>query len=84
MSTSQPENNYLSVSEYAAIVGLTFSDYEIERIEAAIAKICAFGGIATLETFDHTSQPITASPVAILTAVIDLYLSYGETPPAKN
>lgn len=77
------ENNYLSASEYAAIVGLSLSIGEIDTIESTAAKICAFGGIATLETFDHTRSPITAYPVTILAALCDLYLTAAIPSPVE-
>lgn len=44
-----PENNYLSVSEYAAIVGITISQGEIDLIESIAAKICLFGALQPCE-----------------------------------
>lgn len=80
-----PENNYLSVSQYAAIVGIAISTGEENLIESTVAKRCLFGGIATLTTFNHTSDEITAYPVTILAALFDIYLRRAaDRPPATN
>lgn len=80
-----PENNYLSVSEYATIVGIAISTLEENLIESTAAKICLFVGIATLTTFDHTSNEITAYPVTILAALFDIYLRLAtDRPPATD
>jgi len=80
------ENNYLSVSEYAAIIGIAVSIGETNLIESTAAKICLFGGIATLRTFDHhTSDEITAYPVTILAALFDVYLRLAsDRPPTTD
>lgn len=84
-SAPMPENNYLSVSEYAAIVGIAISIGETNLLESTAAKICTFGGIATLRTFDHTSDEITAYPVTILAALFDVYLRLAaDRPPATD
>lgn len=69
-----PENNYLSVSEYAAIVGIAISTGEENLLESTATKICLFRSIATLTTFNHTNYEITAYPVTILAALFDIYL----------
>lgn len=68
-----PEHNYLSVLEYAQIVGITLNQGEIDLIESVAAKICAFGGIATVQALD-TREQVTAYPVTVLAALFDLYL----------
>src|SRR4028119_1539318 len=60
-----PEHNYLSVSEYATILGITLNQREINLIESVAAKICTFGGIATVRAFD-TRKQVTAYPVTVL------------------
>lgn len=82
-SVPMPENNYLSVSEYAAIVGISLSEVEINQIDGVAAKICLFGGIATLRTFNHTRDEITAYPVTILAALFDLYLTAALPSPVE-
>lgn len=80
-----PENNYLSVSEYATIVGIAISTGEENLLESTATKICLFGGIATLTTFNHTSDEITAYPVTILAALFDVYLRLAAyRPPATD
>lgn len=77
-----PENNYLSASEYAAIVGINLSVGEIDLIESVAAKICTFGGIACLQAFD-TREQITAYPVTILAALFDLCLTAATPSPME-
>lgn len=71
-SDQQPENNYLTVSEYGAIVGKNVTISQSFEIELALARICGFGGIATLTTSDCTTATATAFPVALLEAVFEL------------
>lgn len=66
------ENNYLTVSEYAAIVGENVSLGQVFQFELALAKICDFGGIPTLTTSDCATATTTAFPVALLEALFEL------------
>jgi hypothetical protein len=77
-----PEHNYLSVNEYAQIVGITLSQGEIDLIESVAAKICAFGGIVTVQAFD-TREIVTAYPVTVLAALFDLYLTAATPTPVE-
>jgi hypothetical protein len=79
-----PEHNYLSVNEYAQVVGITLSQGEIDSIESVAARICAFGGIATVQAFD-TREQITTYPVTVLVALFDLYLRLAtDRPPTTD
>jgi hypothetical protein len=80
-----PEHNYLSATEYAQIVGIALSQGEIDLIESVAAKICAFGGIATVQAFD-TREQVTGYAVTVLAALFDLYLrlAAADRPPATD
>lgn len=80
-----PEHNYLSVSEYAQILGITLSQEEFDLIESVATKICAFGGITTVQAFD-TREVVTAYPVTVLAALFDLHLRLtpADRPPATD
>jgi hypothetical protein len=80
-----PEHNYLSISEYAQIVGIALGQGEIDLIESVAAKICAFRGIATVQAFD-TREIVTAYPVTVLVALFDLYLRLvaADPPPTTD
>jgi hypothetical protein len=82
MNLSTPGHNYLSVSEYAQIVGITLSQGEIDLIESVVAKICAFGGLATVQAFD-TREQVTAYPVTVLAALFDLCLTATKYSPTE-